>query len=383
MNRYPFIFSNEPHYRLRRHLYFWGTWWLFQAFLYSFVAAEQIGDYFRRLPLSIAESFIFLSAHIFLAYFLIYLVIPRFLMRQRYWGAAGMCVLGFLITAVISTVLNFTIIQPLRLWACPEIYSEPRYPTSVSVFLSLMAGLRGAITIGGLAAAIKLMKTLYLKEQRNIDLQRQNIAAQLRFLQAQVHPHFLFNTLNNIYSETQDKAPRAAAMVSGLSALLRFILYESDKPKIPLQNEIRMIEDYINLEKIRYHHPLDLQYTRPADTADLEIAPLLLLPFVENAFKHGASQVIDQPWISLDITIQDRTLRMKIMNGKPAGPTRQQQTSGIGIENVRQRLQLLYPGQHQLQIVAEAEVFIVNLRVDLEPVYAAGLSSPIPRLAHV
>ena len=89
MNRYPFIFSDEPHYRLRRHLYFWGAWWLFQAFLYSFVAAEQIGDYFKRLPLSVAESFIFLTAHIFLAYFLIYLVIPRFLMRQRYWGGRG------------------------------------------------------------------------------------------------------------------------------------------------------------------------------------------------------------------------------------------------------------------------------------------------------
>ncbi|MFN4313623.1 MAG: sensor histidine kinase [Chitinophagaceae bacterium] len=366
MNRYPFIFSNEPKYRLRRHLYFWLFWWLFQGFLYSFVAAEQVGDYFIRLPLSFVESFIYLAAHIFLAYYLIYFVIPRFLLRQRYWSAGLLCLAGFLISAAISSFLNIFVIKPIRIWSFPEIYAIPRYSDGLSFYLSLMAGLRGSITIGGLAAAIKLMKTLFLKEQRNSELQKQHIASQLRLLQAQVHPHFLFNTLNNIYAETQANAPKAAAMVSGLSALLRFILYESDKPVIELHREIRMIEDYVNLERIRYGNEPDIQFNRPAETGNTVIAPLLLLPFVENAFKHGASQMLDQPWISIQIELDNNRLYMKVMNGKPPRPSRRSETSGIGIENVQKRLQFLYPGKHQLQIVAEEDVFIVNLKIELE-----------------
>ncbi|MBK8087756.1 MAG: histidine kinase [Chitinophagaceae bacterium] len=229
----------------------------------------------------------------------------------------------------------------------------------------MLAGLRGAITIGGLAAAIKLMKYWYIKEQRNLQLEKENMESQLQLLKAQIHPHFLFNTLNNIYSFTQTTSPAAAKMVTVLSDLLRYILYEGTQPFVSLSKELKMIEDYINLEKIRYGNKLELHLNLPAQTNDLLIAPLLLLPLVENCFKHGTSNVLEQPWIHLQVSIKNTELQIKLLNGKVNHPATNTNSAGIGIKNVQQRLSLLYPGKHELNITSEEDVFIVNLKLEL------------------
>ncbi|AXY78748.1 two-component system sensor protein [Paraflavitalea soli] len=229
----------------------------------------------------------------------------------------------------------------------------------------MLAGLRGAITIGGMAAAIKLMKHWYVKEQRNLQLQKEKAEAQLQLLKAQVHPHFLFNTLNNIYSHTQGVAPVAAQLVMGLSDMLRFMLYECNQPLVPLSKELTMIRDYISLEKIRYDERFDIHLDIPSGADHLYIAPLLLLPLVENCFKHGASNMLEQPWLNLQIHLKEDLMEMRLMNGK-AKEKKQGPNFGIGIENVRKRLQLLYPDRHTLKIMNEEEVFVVTLTLQLE-----------------
>jgi LytS/YehU family sensor histidine kinase len=234
-------------------------------------------------------------------------------------------------------------------------------------YLGLLAGLRGAITIGGMAAAIKLMKHWYVKEQRNLQLQKEKAEAQLQLLKAQVHPHFLFNTLNNIYSHTQGVAPVASQLVMGLSDMLRFMLYECNQPLVPLSKELTMIRDYITLEKIRYDEQFDIHLDIPTDTGDLHIAPLLLLPLVENCFKHGTSNMLEQPWLNLQIHLKEDRMEMRLMNGKAKEKT-QFSNFGIGIENVRKRLQLLYPDRYTLKIMNEEEVFVVTLTLQLESI---------------
>ena len=150
-----------------------------------------------------------------------------------------------------------------------------------------------------------------------------------------------------------------------LSDMLRYILYEGRKQLVPLKQELVMITEYINLEKIRYGNKLDIHMLTPDKADDLYIAPMLLLPFVENCFKHGASRFLNSPWINLKIEINGRLLTMKLMNGKESQQQNLQQKSGTGINNVRQRLQLLYPGTHMLQINDEADVFVVNLSIEL------------------
>jgi sensor histidine kinase YesM len=301
--------------------------------------------------------------HIFLSYSLMYAVIPLFIVKGNYYSAFAVVLVLFFLTACISAVIGVYVLPAARRFLFG--YSID-YPNNLSFFLSLLGGLRGAITIGGLAAAIKLMKYWYLKEQRNLQLQKENVESRLQLLKAQVHPHFLFNTLNNIYSYTQDTSPVASRLVTGLSDMLRFILYECNQPLVPLSKELKMIGDYINLEKIRYGNKLELHLDLPKHTNDLYIAPLLLLPLVENAFKHGTSNMLEQPWVNLQVSLEGNHMQVKLLNGKSNKENPEKGSEGLGIPNVKKRLDLLYPGKYELTIRSEEDIFIVNLKIELE-----------------
>ena len=367
--KYPFIFSEAKKYRIRRHVAFWTFWWLFQGFLYSFIAAGTPELYWLRLQSSICEAFIYLIPHMLLSYSLMYFVLPKYLLQGRYWATTACTIALCLLTAAVSVLVSFTLIKQIRLAILPAVYvtGSRSHPNTVNAFLALMAGLRGAITIGGFAASIKLMKHWYVKEQRNLQLQKENVEAQLQLLKAQVHPHFLFNTLNNIYSYTQHAAPVAAKLVTGLADMLRYMLYEGSQAFVPLDKELKMLQDYIGLETIRYGNKLDVNVELPEKT-NLLIAPLLLVPLVENCFKHGASHFIDHPWVSLHAEVEaEHILLIKLLNGKTEEPHIEHTTAkGIGIQNVRRRLELLYPQRHELHIINEPDVFIVNLRLVLD-----------------
>ena len=367
MEQHPFIFSNQRKYRFRRHLAFWGFWAVFQGFLYSFVALSAPGGVLARMPFSMLDSVLFLPVHMFLSYSLMYFVIPVYVVNHKYGPAVMWTGMLILLTGLFSTLISVFVVEPVHtvLGARHLNYpSDKRYQARLAI--GLLAGLRGGLTIGGLAAAIKLMKHWYVEGQRNLRLQKENIESQLQVLKAQVHPHFLFNTLNNIYAYTQKTAPTAATMLMGLADILRYMLYECNQPLVPLAKELRMVEDYINLEQIRYGNKLELHITFPEESEDWLIAPLLLLPFVENCFKHGTSHMLENPWLNIQVVLQENIMTAKLMNSKPQTANRSKQ-SGIGIENVRRRLALLYPGKHQLTINNEEEVFIVNLKLELEP----------------
>jgi len=365
MQRYPFIFSNERKYRLRRHFVFWAGWWLFSSFLYSFSALAIEIPYFKRFPLAAIEALFFLIPHMFLSYSLIYWLVPNFILKGKYL-LSFFGVMALLVgTGAIASLVGVYFLPIIRELVLGYLYVPPPHISEVNFFVGLLSGLRGAITIGGFAAAIKLMKYWYMKEQRNMELLRQNVESQLQLLKAQVHPHFLFNTLNNIYSFTQVNSPVASRLVMGLSDMLRYMLYECNQSLVPLSKELKMLQDYIMLEQVRYDDALEITIDLPDNAGEFEIAPLLLLPFVENCFKHGTSQVIEQPWISLRIGITNRRLEMKLVNGKAENNNRSM-SRGIGINNVRKRLEMLYPGRHELKISNEPDVFIVDLQLELE-----------------
>jgi len=368
MQQLPFIYSNQPVWRISRHLIFWLLWFIFQLLLYSFSPSPVLQNqpFLHRLIITSPETLIYMIPSLFLAYTLMYLVIPRQVLPGKYVLAAFCSVILIFLTAALSAGLSMTIIDHLRHRNADKlsriIASEPHPAFYIQFGTAMLAGLRGSITVGGVAAAIKLMKCFYEKQEAALLLEKEKANAELQMLKAQLHPHFLFNTLNNIYSFTQDVSEKASGMIMGLSQLLRYILYDCSNPLVPLDKELKMIRDYIALESARYDQGLDLSVQLPK-TADHLIAPLLLLPFIENAFKHGASQVTENPWISLSISMDAYMLSMKLINGKPA--TVKATASGIGIENVRKRLELLYPGKHTLKINDEEEMYIVNLDLKL------------------
>ncbi|MGK2863400.1 MAG: sensor histidine kinase [Chitinophagaceae bacterium] len=367
MERYRFIFSDSRKYRFARHLVFWGSWWLFCGFLYAFMPYSLNIGYGKGLLISLTDAFIFLPSHIFFAYSLMYFVIPWFMVKNKYLMTALWVFLLCIITATIAALITNYVLTLGRKFLLDAGLRLNIRPKDSSFYYSLLAGLRGGITIGGLAAAIKIMKYYYLKEQRNIQLQKENLESQLQLLKAQVHPHFLFNTLNNIYSYTQHGSPVASNMLTRLSDILRYILYEGNHPIVPLSKELKMLKDYISLEQVRYGNKLDVHFDLPEKTDDLYIAPLLLLPLVENCFKHGTSHMLDQPWISLHIHIEETMMSMKLLNGKLHGLKVDPQP-GIGLQNVKKRLNLLYPDKYDFLISAEEEVFIVNLKIKLDQI---------------
>lgn len=322
------------------------------------------------MHITLPDTILFMIPQLFLAYSLMYWVIPRLVIPARYTSALFATLLLILVTAFLSAAMSVTLIDYVRYIVArsvsPVIAQNPHTPLNISIGLAMLAGLRGAITIGGVAAAIKLIKCVYEKQQAALLLEKEKVNAELRMLKAQLHPHFLFNTLNNIYSLTQEVSSKASGMIMQLSAMLRYILYECNKPWVPLDKELQMVRDYLQLEAARYDDSLDLSINLPADT-NLFISPLLLLPFVENAFKHGASNRIERPWISIHMELNEKKLTAKIINGTANQPNDSQ--PGIGIANVRQRLALLYPNRHTLQTTEEEDIFIVNLRIELHDIH--------------
>jgi hypothetical protein len=379
MQQLPFIYSNKTKWRLSRHLVFWLLWFLFQLLLYSFSPSPvlQQQPFLHRVIITSPETLIYMIPSLFLAYTLMYIVIPQLVLPGKYAFAILSAVVIVFLTAALSAGLSMTVIDLLRHRNAdkisPVVASEPHPAFYIQFGVAMLAGLRGSITVGGVAAAIKLMKCFYERQQAALVLEREKASAELQMLKAQLHPHFLFNTLNNIYSFTQDVSEKASSMIMGLSQLLRYILYDCSKPLVPLDKELKMISDYMALETIRYDAGLDISVQLPNNT-NYMIAPLMLLPFIENAFKHGTSQMTDAPWLSLAIIVSDDTLAMKLINGKPIGDLNHR--PGIGIVNVRKRLEILYPDQHELTINDEEEMYIVNLSIKLTSTNP-GLIKPV------
>lgn len=311
------------------------------------------------------EIGVFLLSQPLMVYSLLYFILPRYVFTGKYIKAS-FCILALLLLTIFVNLVLHSISWDKVFGFLPFKYRP--FPGAGGFKLTsqiYLAAMLGSLTVGAFAASFKIYKYYYLKNMRNRQLMKEKMEAQLQLLRAQVHPHFLFNTLNNIYSQTQLESPKGSKMIMGLSDILRYILYEGQKPLVPLKQELIMATEYIGLEKIRYGNKLDVYVMTPDKTDDLYIAPLLLLPFIENCFKHGASNMLQNPWINLTVEVKDTTLIMKLMNGKTPLKENVQNNAGIGISNVRQRLELLYRNKYDLQINADEEMFVVDLKVEL------------------
>jgi LytS/YehU family sensor histidine kinase len=211
-----------------------------------------------------------------------------------------------------------------------------------------------------------MLKTWYIKQWERDSLVKENLEAEIQLLKMQVHPHFLFNTLNNIYAFIFSAPPQAKLLVKKLEILLHYMIDECDRPFVSLKKEVAMLQDYIELEKVRYGKRLDMDIQIEVGKENRLITPLLLIPFVENSFKHGASKILKEPWIKLFIQVDKHNLLFSLSNSKPASET-DTIKKGIGLNNVKKRLELLYPGRHFLAINVTANTFTVNMQV---PVYS-------------
>lgn len=352
------VLSDRRRYRIGRHFLFWFVCWLFMGFIYSYYF---IGDKIpREYYFSYIDSLLFLPQHMFLSYLIMYFILPKYMFRGKYWQALTGVVAGILITALFSPFVTLLIIKPLH-----EMCNIP-VKFNRTIFYSFMGGLRGSTTVAGFAVAIKLVKSWYLKKVENERLEKEKLKAELQVLKGQLHPHFMFNTLNSIYSLALKKSDDTPEAILKLSQLMRYILTECNELTVALQREVQILNDYIDLEKNRFGRRLDMAVNIRGDLENKRIAPLLLLPFVENSFKYGANEMLEQAWMSLDLNVQGNALNFKLINGKTTESDLFKNSSRIGLQNVKKRLELLYPDAHALRITEDADTFVVSLQVDID-----------------
>ncbi len=229
------------------------------------------------------------------------------------------------------------------------------------------------LLVAGVAACLRVFRQWRQKEQDNARLAQENYRAELQLLKAQVHPHFLFNTLNNLYALTLQQSDQAPAVVERLTGLLQFVVEQGDAPLVALGDEVALLRNYLALEQLRYGARLSLEFRADGMPATGRIAPLLLLPLVENAFKHGAAEQVAQAHIGIALAAEGNRFTCVITNSKNAGPAPAPGPERIGLRNVRQRLQLLYPQRHSFDIEARDDTFTVRLALLLP-----GPGAPAP-----
>ncbi|WNJ18513.1 histidine kinase [Pontibacter sp. G13] len=293
-------------------------------------------------------------------YATLYLLLPRMFMRGKTMAFG----FSLLILVVLVGVCQW---QILFHWTLPQ-----RYPAEDLEFFQqwdskrILQNALTAIYVIIIATLIKVTRYWFEDQQKARAMEKGKLEAELKFLKSQIHPHFLFNTLNNLYALTLKQSEMAPQVVLRLSGLIHYMLYDTGTETVPLSKEIESLHNYIALEKIRYGRELDISFDVTGDTYTAQIAPLLLLPFIENSFKHGVSDEVKEKWITINLNVNHEHLVLKVENSRSRLPKPElEYTGGIGLKNVRRRLQLLYPEAHELKVVDDADTWLIVLKLSL------------------
>jgi two-component system LytT family sensor kinase len=295
----------------------------------------------------------------------------------------------------LNFITNVLWIGPFYLnayWLTPRLFNRRRYPEYIGslilVFATMMTihfglfaylldlnhfSLKGAtgFLLPPFLLAIAVSTTFRVvsdqqdAERRTKDRQEETLKTELSFLRSQISPHFIFNILNNLVALEQMKSPELGPTILKLSSLMQYMLYETDEERVLLSKEVDYLQSYIDLQKQRFGNKVPVTVSLDAPAGFLEIEPMLLVPFVENAFKHGVG-LIEHPAIDIELLVREKTLFFKVRNRYSTSATdAKDKTSGIGLGNVRRRLKLLYANQQHLDITRSEGWFIVSLQLNL------------------
>jgi hypothetical protein len=214
---------------------------------------------------------------------------------------------------------------------------------------------------------IKFVEDYFELEARSRELENRQLTSELRFLKAQINPHFLFNTLNNLYYLAVNKSDQTPEVVAKLSGMMRYMIHESNVEKVPLSKEVAYMENYLDLEKMRLNEEVPITFEVEGDVAGARITPLILITFLENAFKHGIGNNGGDSWITVSLTVSNGTLNYRVANSLlPQSEKTVREASGLGLANVRRRLDLSYPDKYNLDVAEDDERYRVHLQIDLQ-----------------
>ena len=337
-----------PSRRLARIAYHTVFWLALFAFLF----------YFDDSGLSLMEKgvneFINILFYAILVYFNLNYLIPNYLTKKKF------------LTYILLLMVAALIVTPLKV-----IFLYFRFAEVPTLQQSLIGNLNIyfilTFFIGGGSTVLKIITEWFRQLRHQQELETQTMQSELRFLKSQINPHFLFNTLNNLYALTLKKSDKAPDIVIKLSEMMRYMLYECNEKQVPLQKEVNYLRNYLDLERLRQSDHIKIEFNVAGIIGDQQVAPLLFIPFLENSFKHGLNTQLKDGFVKIQLNANEEMIDFYIENSKgqailaPAN----RPSGGIGLVNVRRRLELLYPDHYTLEVSNKPNSFAVHLTVEL------------------
>lgn len=351
----PYIISPKIN-RILLHLLFWCVY----IGIYTFQGGYSASDYWKTFIAMLS----LLPVNITAAYFINYKLVPKYLFKKQYLKFILLFLIAFIVFVLLIKLIYYFVIVKYFFSA---LYSKGYYEVGFFYPTYLIAHAFNLSTVVFIFGFVKFIKIWFENQQVTQKLEKEKLEAEIKFLRAQMNPHFLFNVLNNIYSLALKKSDRTPDMILRLSSMLDFLLYETNADFIPIEKELKLINDYIELEKLRYGNRLDFEFNMEKIDSSIMISPLILFPLIENSFKHGASNELSKSWIKAKLNISENALNFLVENSKsnekPANKGKH--TEGIGLKNVCHRLELLYKNNYTIEIKDENDIFSVKLFINL------------------
>lgn len=338
------LFTNRVVY----HVLFW-----IGLLLFLLTVEEGNHNFFFHLTNNLTNIFFY----IVIVYFNLFYLIPNYLTQKKFLTYAILLV----ISAIIITPLKVLVLY-FKFSSHPDLQQELIQNRNIYFLITFF--------IASTSTIFKIISDWVRDLREKQELQTQTMQSELRFLKSQINPHFLFNTLNNLYALTLKKSDKAPEIVIKLSEMMRYMLYECNEKQVMLSKEINYIRNYLDLEKLRQGKDIDIHFTVQGAVNDQKIAPLMFIPFLENSFKHGLNHQISQGFVNIVLDVDGPKIHFFIENSKPDAFNSphidsNRKSGGIGLVNVKRRLNILYPGKYDLKIDNNPKTYAVELDIDL------------------
>lgn len=337
----PLFYSNN---RLYSHILFWLIYYLYRVQLYIDIYPNT--QYVQLLEMLCILPVVYLN---------FYVLLPHFLKKKKTFEYAILILISIFITSILLT-------ETIRFMMKIGIYTQNYYLLYSGWKMTTL--LWRIINIVLATSAIKILKEAYLNQQINQKLEKEKLENELKYLKTQINPHFFFNTLNNLYALVQQKSDHAPDVILKLSSLMQYMLYETNQNLVPLSKEFETLTNYIELEKLRFGDGLNISMETSGEFDKQLIAPMLLIPIMENSFKHGISSSEASNWINIKLELQLNQFRFRVEN--KCGDEEASEIGGIGLPNIRRRMELIYKGHYELKTEQNSDSFTTLLIIDLD-----------------
>ena len=332
----------------------WGSWHIISFFLGN--GYQHFNQFLiRAIPNILAFAMVVIINIKFL--------LPKLFFKKKIFAFICMGIVLLILASFLVYGCFYPLLEGLDLIDGPRgkpAINRPRPPTGIKWIGRFTPFI---ITFLG-STIIEIVRFANRKEKETIRLEKERLNSELKFLKSQVNPHFLFNALNNIYSLSVIQAPQTPESIMQLSEILRYMVYDSNEEKVPLKSEINYINNFVDLKKLKDSRGMNVELNLEEPTQKILIAPLLFIPFVENAFKHSKVENLKKGYIRISLISNHQWIEFKVDNSLPTESFTKDEVGGVGLENTRKRLQLLYPdGHHELEIKQTDDAFKVRLKI--------------------